>query len=159
MQASSDQDLTRCVLRRDGRYDIIGFDPRGTGQTTPRFNCSTSPEQEGWTNFEYRKLPLPVQGRNGSLYPLAEVTAAERYSYEQLAGLAQAMVSGCEKTGNVDVITSASTAFAARDMNSVRVALGEDKLHYWGLSYGTVIGAQFAAMFPDKVGRLVLDGT
>ena len=158
MQASLDSEPKRRTIRRDGRYDIIGFDPRGTGQTTPRFNCSTSPEQEAWSNFEYRKLTLPVQGRAGSLYPLDEVTAAERYSYEQLSGLAQAMVSGCEKTGNVDTIRSASTAFAARDINSVLAALGEDKLHYWGLSYGTVIGAQFAAMFPDKVGRMVLDG-
>lgn len=142
----------------EGRYDIIGHDPRGVGATTPSFGCSTSPKQETWTNWDFRNLPLPIEGRNGSIYPLEEVQEEERRIWGRMSRAAQAMVVGCQTTGDVEMIRSASTAFAARDMNSILGALDEDKLNYWGISYGTVLGAHFAAMFPEKVGRLVLDG-
>ena len=51
-----------------------------------------------------------------------------------------------------------STADTARDLNLLRRDLGQPKLNYWGLSYGTILGATYANLFPHRVGRMVLDG-
>lgn len=51
-----------------------------------------------------------------------------------------------------------TTASVARDMLHINELLGEEKVKYWGFSYGTYIAATFAALFPDKVGRIVSDG-
>lgn len=118
------------------RYDIVGFDPRGVGKSTP-LDCATTAQLDAMLAFD----PTPE-------------TAAERSRLDQL--LAQ-VGNGClERSG--DIARHISTQEAARDMDVLRAALGEAKLDYLGASYGTFLGATYAETFPKNVGRFVLDG-
>lgn len=117
-------------------YDIVGFDPRGTGDSSP-VDCLTDDELDAYIAAD----PDPDTPE--------EVTEGEENSEE--------FWSGCEgKSGEVG--PHVSTVEAARDMDVLRAALGEDELDYLGFSYGTRLGATYAELYPDKTGRLVLDG-
>ncbi|WP_084255386.1 alpha/beta hydrolase [Nocardioides sp. J54] len=118
------------------RYDIVGFDPRGTGESSP-VDCLTDDELDEWIAAD----PDPDTPE--------EVAEGQEGSEE--------FWKGCEaKSG--DVAAHVSTVEAARDMDVLRAALGEDELDYLGFSYGTRLGATYAELYPDKTGRLVLDG-
>ncbi|MCW2832945.1 MAG: alpha/beta hydrolase [Nocardioides sp.] len=117
-------------------FDIVGFDPRGTGASAP-VDCLTDDELDEYLASD----PNPD-------------TAAEE---EEFAELVEEFGRGCaERSG--DAVNHVSTIEAARDMDVLRSALGETTLTYLGASYGTKLGATYAELFPDKVGRLVLDG-
>ncbi|KAJ3080087.1 hypothetical protein HDU99_009308, partial [Rhizoclosmatium hyalinum] len=73
------------------------------------------------------------------------------------AKLQEAKAKSCGKWG-IDVLPYVSTASVARDMDLIREALGEDVLNYYGFSYGTFLGTVYSQMFPDRVGRLAIDG-
>lgn len=124
-----------------GDYNLIGFDPRGTGKTIP-FNCNLTGMP---LTLETRDVPgvtaqLSLEDALEEYWPDNQVTA-ER-CYEEM-----------NATGSL-----IGTAFVARDMLKIVDALDEDGLlNYWGTSYGTYLGATFAAMFPDSVGRVLLD--
>jgi pimeloyl-ACP methyl ester carboxylesterase len=117
------------------RYDIVGFDPRGVGESAP-IRCFTDSEIDA--NYA-------ADGKPDSAAELNEAIAETKKYAEK-----------CLKQN--DHLTSFSTANAARDMDVLREALGDEKLNYMGKSYGTFMGSLYAQLFPDKIGRVVLDG-
>ncbi len=120
-------------------YDIVGFDPRGAGSSTA-IKCYTNPAD--LDAFLYDILP----GTIGSDQWIAENNAQDA-----------AFGSGCQNlTG--PLLGLVDTNSAARDLDMLRAALGDKKLDYLGYSYGTLLGATYANLFPKKTGRLVLDG-
>ena len=115
------------------RFDIVGIDPRGVGGSTPA-RCTIA------------KLP-PVP------------RFAFPYSQQQIRKVlvSNARLRGaCDRNGNA-ILDHMSTADTARDMNLVRRAVGDAKLSYYGISYGSYLGASYAAMFPGKVRALIVD--
>ncbi len=119
-------------------YDVIGFDPRGVGQST----AVTCYDAAGMDAFLYDVPP----GDRGSDERNA---ALERRQTE----FAQA----CE-AGSDGILPYISTENSARDMDLLRAVLGDDTLSYLGFSYGSLLGATYAGLFPERVGRMVLDG-
>jgi pimeloyl-ACP methyl ester carboxylesterase len=116
-----------------GYYDVIGFDPRGIGLST-RVKC----DPELFNNYV-------------SVFP---TTQAE---LDALVARNKALGESCrDLTG--ELFYHVDTTQAARDLEAVRVALGEEKLNWVGLSYGSQLGAAYAELYPTHVGRMVLDG-
>jgi len=117
-------------------YDVVGFDPRGTGDSTT-VDC-----------LDDAQLDAYIGGDPDPDTP-AEVADYERVSHE--------FVEGCVAESG-PLAAHVSTVEAARDMDVLRSLLGEKKLDYFGASYGTKLGATYAQLFPKRVGRMVLDG-
>lgn len=125
--------------RLQAAYDIVGFDPRGVGRSTP-VTCYQDPAE--LDAYLYDIYP----GDPGSDEWLAAATAAST-----------AFGARClELTG--PLLGTVDTPSAARDLDMLRAALGDETLNYLGYSYGTLLGAEYAELFPDKTGRLALDG-
>lgn len=123
-------------------HDIVTFDPRGVGASVPRIECwDSARSRHGWAMQE---TPV-LDAHPGVLYD----------AWARAAGFSRA----CEQShSGTDFLAHVGTASHARDMLAVLDQMGEEKLRYWGFSYGTVLGGTFAAMYPDRVGRLVSDG-
>lgn len=117
-------------------YDVVGFDPRGTGDSDP-IRCLPSAELDAF----FAADPTPDD-------------AAEE---QQLLTSIDELTTGCE-TKSGAILPFVSTEDTARDMDVLRAALGDERLSYLGASYGTYLGSVYAGLFPDRVGRLVLDG-
>ncbi|MFD8890841.1 alpha/beta hydrolase [Streptomyces sp. NPDC059566] len=118
------------------QYDMVSFDPRGVERSNP-VECLDGPAMDKYTQVD--QTPDDAAER-------AELVAA----FKEFAA-------GCEKNAQ-RVLPHVSTVEAARDMDLLRAVLGDEKLNYVGASYGTLLGATYADLFPDRVGRLVLDG-
>ncbi|MGW0883927.1 alpha/beta hydrolase [Streptomyces sp. NPDC002671] len=116
------------------RYDVIGFDPRGVGKSSPALNCSAG-------HFK------PVRPDTVPLTPALEQANLKR---------AQSFAAACGKK-YADVLPFMDTVSAVRDMDAVRQALGAPRISYFGYSYGTYLGAVYAKLYPGRVHRLVLD--
>ena len=119
-------------------YDVIGFDPRGVGASAP-VTCFGN---AGIDEYLYGIFP----GAIGS----AEWIAAQKRE-------ADALAAACEKNTG-PVLAHIDSVSVAEDMDVIRAALGDAKLNYLGYSYGTYLGTLYAGLFPDRVGRFVLDG-
>ncbi|KAF7346759.1 Abhydrolase-4 domain-containing protein [Mycena sanguinolenta] len=123
-------------------FDIIGFDPRGVGRSTPRISFFASrAEREVWSVQD-----VTLGSVNSSADALARTWAR---------GIVVGQLAGARDDGSLRFM---NTDHTARDMLKIVQAHGRDKLQYWGFSYGSALGATFAAMFPQNVGRLVIDG-
>lgn len=117
-------------------YDVVGFDPRGIGKSKP-VDCLSDKEMD-----------VLLSG---------ETTPDDAAEVKEMEGDLEAFGKACStKTGTL--LAHVSTEDVARDMDKLREALGEEKLTYLGKSYGTYLGDTYMRLFPDHVGRFVLDG-
>ena len=117
-------------------YDLIGFDPRGVARSEP-IDCLGDSALDRFLGTD----------------PTPDDAAEERDLLEQ----AKAMAQGCDEEAP-ELVRHLSTAEAARDMDVLRAAVGDPQLNYLGKSYGTFLGSTYADLFPQRVGRVVLDG-
>jgi pimeloyl-ACP methyl ester carboxylesterase len=127
-----------------GDAELIGFDPRGVGSSSP-VNCvSPGPQMnygKGYLVFGAFSLPQDASKEQKLYFDSTQKLNAEL----------------CEINAG-DILGHTSTANVARDMDQMRKALGMEKLNFWGMSYGSVLGTTYANMFPDNIGNIVLDG-
>jgi pimeloyl-ACP methyl ester carboxylesterase len=140
---ASGRDLTEFVSlalpdKLGERYDVVGFDPRGVGGSEPAVHC-VDPDT-------YYKAPRP--------------DAVPRTAADESALLARAGEYAA-RCGDywAWLLPYLTTENSARDMDTIRTALGEEKISYLGYSYGTYLGAVYATLFPQRVKRLVMDST
>lgn len=117
------------------RFDIIGWDPRGTGESEPAVDCVD----------EYDS------------YFAVDPTPADDAAKQALIDASKKFDDACEKKSG-DILPWISTNNTARDMDTIRRALGEEKITYFGFSYGSELGATWATMFPSTVRAAVIDG-
>ncbi|GLZ33321.1 hydrolase [Lentzea sp. NBRC 105346] len=121
-----------------GRFDIVGFDPRGIGQSDP-IHCFASEEE---LNKFFEGIPaFPYQADQ------------ERPYFDRLRSLAPKCLAA-DRT----IARHMSTADVARDMDLLRQAVGDKKISYLGFSYGTFLGATYANLFPNNIRALAIDG-
>jgi pimeloyl-ACP methyl ester carboxylesterase len=122
------------ALRAD--FDIVGFDPRGVGQSAP-ITCLTDTQLDSYVALD----PDPTTP------PEVDAVVAGDKAFD----------AGCQ-TRSAVLLPYVGTPNAARDMDILRAALGDQKMYYLGASYGTYLGAVYAQLFPARLARAVLDG-
>ena len=127
-------EFTQAVL---DRFDIVGFDPRGVGNSVPAVHCMTGPQLDKF--FATDDSPA------NSAQLAAVVSESKLYA------------SQCAKNAG-PLLPYVGTANSAKDMDVLRAALGDSALTYLGKSYGTDLGDSYARQFPSHVRALVLDG-
>ncbi|EFQ82097.1 TAP-like protein [Aeromicrobium marinum DSM 15272] len=117
-------------------YDVVGMDPRGVGESTP-LECFDGARFDDYVAQD----PTPDDPEEQARY------------VQEISELAAA----CEQNSGA-LAAHVSTVEVARDLDVVRALLGEEKLDWFGASYGTQLGATYATLFPERTGRMVLDG-
>ncbi|HEU0190945.1 MAG TPA: alpha/beta hydrolase [Mycobacterium sp.] len=120
------------------RFDLVGFDPRGVGHSTPAVHCRTDAEVDA-----YRTEPM------------ADFSPA---GVAHIEGLHRQLAAQCIGRVGTEFLANVGTASAARDMELVRRALGGEPLNYLGFSYGTRLGTSYLEEFGENVRAMVLDG-
>ncbi|MFD6549086.1 alpha/beta hydrolase [Streptomyces sp. NPDC058398] len=118
------------------RYDMVAVDPRGVARS---------------------ELVECLNGRAMDAFTQTDTTPDDGRETDQLVGAFKKFAEGCG-AHSPDLLRHVSTVEAARDMDILRAVLGDEKLTYVGASYGTLLGATYAGLYPDRAGRLVLDG-
>ncbi|MDA2806989.1 alpha/beta hydrolase [Nocardiopsis suaedae] len=127
------------------RLDVVGFDPRGVARSEP-ISCLPPERMDDY-------LGADLVSEDGDGDPL-EVGDA---GVEELEESVKGFVEGCRERAG-DLMMHMGTENVARDMDVLRAVLGDERLTYLGKSYGTLIGAYYADLFPERVGAMVLDG-
>ena len=121
-------------------YDVIGFDPRGIGQSTP-ITC--------WSPDDVQAIMAGRAEAPSQLTPGSATDIVAKGSREAAA---------CQKYTEVpEILDHMDTRSVARDMDVMRALVGDRDLNFFGYSYGTYLGAVYTELFPDNVGRVVLD--
>ncbi|MEU5696513.1 alpha/beta hydrolase [Actinosynnema sp. NPDC020468] len=115
------------------RYDLVGMDPRFTGRSSP-LRCD-------WKTDTFIRSAGP-----------------DRRSFDESTAFAHDLARGCAGLDH-ELLRAASTRNTARDMDAVRAALGEPKVSYYGVSYGTYLGSVYLQMFASRADRFVLDSS
>ncbi|MEU2771508.1 alpha/beta hydrolase [Streptomyces sp. NPDC007162] len=118
------------------RYDMVAVDPRGVARSEP-VQCLNGGQMDAFTE--------------------TDMTPDDQKETNQLVGAYKKFAEACG-THSAQLLRHVSTVDSARDMDILRAVLGDQKLNYVGASYGTFLGATYAGLFPDRVGRMVLDG-
>ncbi|MFI1885366.1 alpha/beta hydrolase [Streptomyces jumonjinensis] len=121
------------------RFDIVSWDPRGVGNSTPVRCFDSTREADAWAARKPAGFPVGAEQR-----------AAWIAAYAELGRL-------CEQR-DPELLRHVSTADTARDLDQLRQAVGEPRLNYLGVSYGSFLGASYAALFPGRVRAMTLDG-
>ncbi|MGV2903024.1 alpha/beta fold hydrolase, partial [Microbacterium sp. AGC62] len=119
-------------------YDVIGFDPRGVGGSTA-VTCYDAPEMDDY------------------LYGIPSAARGTAEWEAELLDAHKSFAEACEANSD-GILPHITTVNSARDMDLIRAVLGDKQLNYLGYSYGTFLGATYAKLYPEKAGRLVLDG-
>jgi pimeloyl-ACP methyl ester carboxylesterase len=117
-------------------YNIVGFDPRGVGSSVPQLTCD----------------PSFFSGVRADYIP------ANAAAEQVLIGRANTYATDCEKSFGW-LLPYMTSEDVARDMDSIRAALGVAKINYFGYSYGTYLGQVYGTLFPHRIRRMVLDST
>lgn len=117
------------------QYDIVGWDPRGVGESTS-VECLSDQETD--------------------VFLSADSTPDDAAEVARVLGLQRQFTRRCSQRSG-DLIPHVGTVDSARDIDIMRSALGEGRADYFGASYGTELGATYADLFPERVGRMVLD--
>jgi pimeloyl-ACP methyl ester carboxylesterase len=121
------------------RFDLVGFDPRGVANSTPAVWCNSDADNDAFR---------------------ADVEGVE-YTPEGVAHIedqTKQFVQRCVDKMGKDFLANVGTVNVVKDLEAIRVALGDEKLTYLGYSYGTRIGSSYAESHPDKVRAMILDG-
>jgi pimeloyl-ACP methyl ester carboxylesterase len=117
-------------------FDLIGFDPRGVARSAP-VRCASGPQLDQYFDLD----PAPTTDAG----------------FDALIQGDRQFVQGCDDL-SANLLPHVGTADAARDMDEIRQAVGEAKLNYFGFSYGSLLGATYAELFPTHIRAMVLDG-
>lgn len=117
-------------------FDIVGWDPRGTGLSEPAIDCVDDYDE---------------------FFAGTDITPDDDGERQLLIDLAEEFQTACVD-GNAEIMQFVGTNNSARDMDAIRAALGEQTISYFGFSYGSELGATWATLFPDTVRAAVLDG-
>jgi pimeloyl-ACP methyl ester carboxylesterase len=117
-----------------GTYDWIGFDPRGVGASVPSLTCDPN----------YFDAPRPAYVPTS--HALEQTWLTRSKDYAKACGKAQP-----------GLLANMTTVDSAKDMDAIRVALGQRQINYYGFSYGTYLGQVYSTLFPQRVRRMVLD--
>jgi len=120
------------------RFDLVGFDPRGVGSSTPELRCNSDAQ-----NDAERADPQVDYSPPG----IAHIESTE-----------QQFAQRCLDAMGSEFLANIGTVNVAKDLDVLRAALGDDKLTYLGYSYGTLIGSAYAEAFPGNVRAMILDG-